>query len=336
MPLTLKDIARMAGVAESTVSRAINDKPGVGKRTREKIMKIVEKYNYQPNQLAQGLAKNETHMIALIVSDISTPGFNKIIKNIESVANSRGYNVIICNTDNDLDKEKAYLKMVSNNRVDGAIIIGGELADKNVLNLALNKNDLIVLVNCLAEELLIPTVLVDNFKGGFLATSHLIEQGIEKIAIIMGSRNDFLESERLEGYQQALEKYNLPFNEEYVIETDGSRQGGYEGFFRAIKAEELPVGFFVTGDMMAIGLIDAIKMGGYFIPDDFSIVGYGESQITSIINPSLTVVAEPLEELGLYSAEYLIKLIDNETPEEMIKVLEPVLKLRDTTVPQIK
>jgi len=336
MPLTLKDIARIAGVAESTVSRAINNKPGVGKKTKEKIMSIVEEYNYQPNQMAQGLAKKETHMIALILSDISTPGYNKIIKNIESVANNRGYNVIICNTDNNLDKEKAYLKMVSNNRVDGAIIIGGELADKNVLNLALNKDDLIVLVNCLAEEMLIPTILIDNFKGGFLATSHLVEQGIERIAIIMGSRNDYLESEKLNGYQQALESLNIPYNEEYIIETDGSREGGYNGFFKAIEAEELPVGFFVTGDMMAIGLVDAIKTGGYFIPDDFSIVGYGESQITSIINPALTVVAEPLDDLGLYAADYLIKLIDEKTPEELIKVLDPVLKLRDTTKPQIK
>ena len=226
--------------------------------------------------------------------------------------------------------------MVSNNRVDGAIIIGGELADKNVLNLALNKDDLIVLVNCLSEEMLIPTILIDSFKGGYLAVSHLIEQGVERIAIIMGSHSDFLESEKLNGYQQALKDFNLPYKEEYVITTDGSREGGYNGFFEAIEAEELPIGFFVTGDMMAIGLIDAIKMGGYFIPDDFSIVGYGESQITSIISPALTVVAEPLEELGHYAADYLIRLIDKKTPDEMIKVLEPVLKLRDTTNPHTK
>lgn len=330
MPLTLKDIAKMVGVAESTVSRAINNKPGVGKETKEKVMKIVKEYNFRPNQLAQGLAKKVTNMLAIIVSDISATGY-EIIKSIESIANNKGYNCIICNTDNNPEKEKAYLQLVSNNRVDGAVIIGGHLANKNILNLALNKNDLIVLVNCLAEEMLIPTILVDNSKGSYLATEHLIEQGMEKIAIVMGSSNDFLESEKLAGYHQALEDYNLLYKNKYVYETDGSRKGGYKTFLQAINEEELPESFFVTNDMLAVGLIDAIKMGGYFIPDDFLIVGYGESLITSVINPSLTVVAEPIEELGQYAAEYIIKLITGNNPEEMIKVLEPVLKKGNST-----
>ena len=336
MSLTLKDIARMAGVAESTVSRAVNNKAGVGKKTKEKVMKIVEKYNFQPNQLAQGLATQETHMLALILSDLTTPGYNDIIKNIEAFANQQGYHLIICNTDNNLEKEKAYLELVSNNRVDGAIIIGGDLADKNVLNLALNKDDLIVLVNCLAEELLIPTVLIDNARGAYLATTHLLEQGMKKVAIVMGDRNIFLESEKLDGYYQALKDYGISINEEYIIETDASREGAYNAFLKSIELSEPPEAFFLTGDILAIGLIDAIKTGGYFIPDDFAIVAYGESLITSIISPPLTVVAEPLEELGKYAAEYLIELILDNKPEEMIKVLEPVLKLRQTSIPQIK
>lgn len=335
MPLTLKDIARIAGVAESTVSRAINNKPGVGEKTRKKIMKIVDEHNYRPNQLAQGLAKKETHMIALILSDLTAPGSNEIIKSIEAAANNKGYHVIICNTDNDLDKEKAYLEMVSTNRVDGAIIIGGELADRNVLNIALNEDDLIVLVNCLAEEMLIPTVLVDNARGGYLATSHLIEQGIDKIAIIMGSQEDFLESEKLDGYCQALKEHDITFREDWIIETDGSRKGGYNAFFAAVEANIMPEGFFTTGDLLAVGLFEAIKMGGYFIPDDFSIVGYGETLITSIINPPLTVVAEPLERLGKYAAKYLIQLIEDEPPPEMIKVLEPGLQMRESSTPHL-
>ncbi|MEJ6952134.1 LacI family DNA-binding transcriptional regulator [Natronospora cellulosivora (SeqCode)] len=336
MPLTLKDIARMAGVAESTVSRAINNKAGVGEKTKEKIMKIVEEYNFQPNQLAQGLAKQKTHMLALILSDLATPGYNKIIKSIEQVANQRGYHLIICNTDNNSDKEKAYLELVSNNRVDGAIIVGGELADKNVLNLALNKKASIVLLNCLAEELLIPTVLIDNARGAYLATTHLLEQGLEKIAIVMGNNSNFLESEKLGGYYQALDDFDLSVNEDFVIETDVSREAGFNAFLKSLELSEIPEAFFVTGDMLAIGLIDAIKTGGYFIPDDFAIVAYGESVISSIINPPLTVVAEPLQKLGKYAAEYLIQLIEGKTPEERIKVLEPVLKLRKTSTPQIK
>lgn len=336
MPLTLKDIARMVGVAESTVSRAINNKPGVGEETRRKIMKIVKEYNFKPNQLARGLAKKETRIIALLLSDLATPGYTEIIKSIEEIANQAGYQVILCNTANDIDKEKAYLELVARNRVDGAIIVGGELADKNILNLALNKEGRLVLVNRLAEEVLIPTILVDNAKGGYLATAHLIDQGLSRIAIIMGSIQDFLESEKLNGYKQALKDHNLPLREELIFETDGSRESGYNIFLNLMELDEPPGGFFVTSDLLAVGLIEAIKMGGYFIPDDFAIVSYGESLITSIINPHLTVVAEPLNKLGRLAAEYLLKLINNQSPDRVIRVLEPVLKMRASSNPQIK
>lgn len=336
MSLTLKDIARMAGVAESTVSRAINNKPGVSEKTKEKILNIVKEYNFKPNQLAQGLAKKETHILALILSDLTTPGYTKIIKKVEDIANENNYQVILCNTNNDLEREKAYLDLVSKHRVDGAIILGGELADKNILRTALNKEDAIVLVNCLAEEFLIPTVLVDNAMGGYLATKHLLDQGLKRVAIIMGSSDEYLESEKLNGYFQVHQEKGIKVEEEYIIETRGKRKDGYNSFFDITKLSELPQGFFVTNDLLAVGLIEAVKMGGYFIPDDFAVVGYGESIINSVINPPLTVVAEPLGELGRLSAQYLIDLVENNDLEESIRVLEPVLKVRKSSIPPIK
>ncbi|MCG8512740.1 MAG: LacI family transcriptional regulator [Halanaerobiales bacterium] len=333
MPLTLKDIAKIAGVAESTVSRAINNKPGVGAQTREKIMEIVREHNYQPNQLAQGLAKRETHLLALIVADLTGPGYSEIIKSMEKTANQAGYQLIICNTDNNLAKEKTYLNLVGQHRVDGAIILGGTLANNNIMKLALNQDELLVLVNCLAEEVLIPTVLVDNARGGYLATVHLLEQGLEKIALVMGPANDFLESEKLNGYQQALADYNIPFREQLIIKTNLSREGGYNAFFRVMKIDELPDGFFVTNDLLAIGLTEAIKMGGYLIPGDFAVVGYGDSIISAVINPALTVVAEPLQQLGRLAAEYIIKLINDQAIEEVIRVLEPELIIRESSSP---
>src|SRR5690554_46416 len=336
MPLRLKDIARMVGVSESTVSRAVNNKPGVGEETKKKIMGLVREYNFKPNQFAQGLASNETHIIALILSDLNAPGYSEIIKNIEEVANKRGYQLVLCNTGNDLEKEKAYLQLVSNNRVDGAIIIGGELADKNVLNVALNDDDIIVLVNCFSEEMLIPTILVDNSQGAYIATGHLLELGLERIAIVMGTADDFMESAKLDGYKEALRDNNLSLSDELIIETEGTREAGYKSFFSLLERGEIPQGFFVTSDLLAVGLIEAIKMGGYFIPDDFPIVAYGDSLITSIVSPSLTVVAEPLEEIGKLSARYLIDLINNKPPEELIRVLEPVLIMRESSCPHIK
>lgn len=331
MPLTLKDIARMAGVAESTVSRAVNNKPGVGEETRKKIMELVKEYNYQPNQLARGLAKKETHLIALIVADLSSVDY-EIIRSIESAANKEGYNCIICNTDNNPEKRKTYLHLVLNNRVDGAIIIGEELADKSILNLALKKDGSLVLVNCLAEELLIPTLLVDNSRGAYLAVTHLLEQDLKNIAIVMGSTDDFLESEKLAGYEQALEEFSIAIPKDLVFETDGSPEGAYRAFLKAMDGDRLPDGFFVTSDILAVGLVDAIKTGGYLVPEDFPVVAYGDSLIARTISPSLTVVAEPLAHLGTYTAEYIISLIRGKRPDDTIKVLEPVLIKRESSM----
>ena len=334
MPLTLKDIADMVGVAESTVSRAINDKPGVSKEKKEEILKIAKKHNYKPNQLAQGLAKQQTHIIALLLSDLDNPSYTEIIKNIEEIANQAGYQVILCNTDNDLEKEKSYFELIKRNIVDGAIIVGGELADKKVLNVALKKEAPIVLVNRLSEELLIPTILIDNTRGGYLATSHLIKQGLNRIAVIMGSKKDFLESKKLDGYYQALTEFNINPENNLIIETNSTRQDGYNAFLKLMELQEPPQGFFVTKDLLAVGLVDAIKMGGYLIPNDFPIVGYGESLISSVINPSLTVVSEPLAKLGKLSAQYLIKLMRDDSLSETINVLEPVIKVRESSIPQ--
>lgn len=334
MPLTLKDIAKMVGVAESTVSRAINNKPGVGQETREKIMELVRKYDYEPNKLAQGLAKKETHLLALLLSDLNKPGYIQVIESIESVANKAGYQVIICNYSNDLDKKRAYLNLVKRRQVDGAIIVGGELADENILNLALNEKDSIVLVNSLIEELVIPSVLIDNAEGAYLATKHLLDQELNKIAIIMGPSQNYLESEKLAGYKRALRERGIPFKSDYVFQTDGSREDGFNTFLSAINLEVAPRAFFVTSDILAAGLIESIKMGGYIIPDDFAVVAYGKSILTSVITPKLTLVAEPLSQLGKLAAQNLIKLISGEFSFEVIKVLKPVLEIGDSSIPR--
>ncbi|MFW5996242.1 MAG: LacI family DNA-binding transcriptional regulator [Halanaerobiaceae bacterium] len=331
MPLTLKNIAEMVGVAESTVSRALNGKSGVGEETRKKIMAIAEKYNYSPNKMARGLAKQETKMLALFLPDLSTPAYVSIIESIEDVANARGYQIILCNTKNSPEKEKAYLELVERNQVDGAIIAGGKLADEHIVKAALNERNNLVLVNRLVEEVFIPTVLIDKAYGAYLATEYLIRQGENKCpAIIMGSEDEYVESQKLAGYKRALAAYNISFSDDYVVGTDGSRKQGYEAFLQLVERKEVPRSFFVTRDVLAVGLIEAVKMGGYFIPADFRIVGYGKTLLTSMIDPQLTAVAEPLQETGEIAAKYLIDLIGGKSPEQGIRVLNPVLEDGDS------
>lgn len=331
LPLTLKDIAEMVGVAESTVSRAINGKPGVGEKTRQKILKIAREYNFKPNKLAQGLAKQETHILALLLPGLSTGNYSKIIENIETHAEKAGYQVILCNTHNDLEKEKKYLDLLEEKRVDGAIILGGELADQHIVNTKLRGNDNIVLINRLCEEILISTILIDSRHGAYLATRHLLDLGYRKIALITGNNIDYIESEKIKGYQDALKDKKIDFNNELVIETDGSREGGYQAYLSLKDIAIKPDSFFVTGDLLTVGLVEAIKMGGYYIPQDYPVVSYGDTIINSIVEPELTRVVEPRGQAGKMAAEDLINLINSREAKEEIKVLKPELKKSEST-----
>jgi len=331
LPLTLKDIAEMVGVAESTVSRAINGKPGVGEKTRQEILKIAKEYNFKPNKLAQGLAKQETHILALLLPGLSKGNYSKIIENIESLAEEAGYQIILCNTHNDLDKEKSYLNLLEEKRVDGAIILGGEIADQHIVNTKLRGNDNIVLVNRLCEEILIPTILIDSSYGAYLATNHLLKLGYNNIALITGESNDYIESEKVKGYRNALSEKNIKFNPDLIIETDGSREAGYQAFLNLVDLKTPPDSFFVTGDLLSVGLVESIKMGGYFIPQDYPVISYGDTIINSIVEPELTRVVEPLGQAGKMAAEVLINLINNDEAEEEIKVLKPELKKCEST-----
>ena len=332
MQITLKDIARMAGVAESTVSRALNDKPGVGEETKLKILKIARENNYRPNQLARGLAAKKTNMIAVILAEMDSPGNIEIVKSIEKAAEKQDYQIILCNTNNKEKKEKSYLSLLESNQVDGAIFIGGKLVGSHLLRASFSPENSIVLVNRLAEENFFTSVLTDYSQGTYKAVEHLLEEGFEKIALVCGDKEDLIEEEKISGYKDALKDADLEVNSELIFSTKREREAGYNAFLKIIEGEIIPDAFISTRELTTIGLVEAIKMGGYFIPDDFAVVGYGDNIITSVIDPPLTVLSEPVEKLGQYSLEFLLKLIKEELDGQQIKVLTPELIIRESSI----
>ncbi len=332
MQITLKDIARMAGVAESTVSRALNDKPGVGKETKLKILKIAKENNYRPNQLARGLAAKKTNMIAVIMTEMDSPGNIEIVKSIEKAAESRGYQIILCNTNNQEEKEKSYLTLLESNQVDGAIFIGGKLVGSHLLQASFSQDNSIVLVNRLAEENFFTSVLTDYSQGIYKAVEHLVEESFQRIALVCGDRDDLIEEEKINGYKNALMDSGLDVNEELIFSTTNDRQAGYNVFLDIIEGDVIPDSFISTRELTTIGLVEAIKMGGYFIPDDFAVVGYGDNVLTSVIDPPLTVLSEPVGKLGKYSLKFLLKLINEDLESQQIKVLTPKLVIRESSI----
>ncbi len=332
MQITLKDIARIAGVAESTVSRALNDKPGVGKDTKFKILKIAKENNYRPNQLARGLAVNKTNMIAVILSEMESPGNIEIVKSIEKAAEKKDYQIILCNTNNQEEKEKSYLSLLESNQVDGAIFIGGKLVGSHLLRASFSPENNIVLVNRLAEENFFTSVLTDYSQGIYKAVEHLVKEGFRNIALICGHQNNLIEEEKIGGFKSALGKAGLEVNPQLIFQTEADRQAGYNVFLEIIKKGVIPDAFISTRELTTIGLVEAIKMGGYFIPDDFAVVGYGNNILTSVIDPPLTVISEPVEELANYSFEFLLKLINKNMNDQQIEVLTPKLIIRESSI----
>lgn len=332
MQITLKDIARMADVAESTVSRALNDKPGVGEDTKLKILKIAKEHNYRPNQLARGLAANKTNMIAVILSEMDSPGNIEIVKSIEKNAEEKGYQIILCNTNNSEEKEKSYLSLLESNQVDGAIFIGGKLVGSHLLRASFSPDNNIVLVNRLAEENFFTSVLTDYSQGIHKAVEHLVEEGFQSIALICGKQTNLIEEEKISGYKSALTQAGIEIKEELIFPTKADRKAGYNVFLEIIKKDVIPDAFISTRELTTIGLVEAIKMGGYFIPDDFAVVGYGDNMLTSIIDPPLTIISEPVDLLADYSFEFLLKLINEKMNEQQIEVLTPELIIRESSI----
>lgn len=330
MPLTMKDIAAMLGISESTVSRAINGKPGVGEKLREEILAVVEKHQFRPNALAQGLASAQTRMLGLILPDITHPHFTPILKGIEERASESGYHLILANTGGSRRKEAEYLSFFQQNRVEGIIFIGGSLAEEEILKLGLNRYPL-VLVNRLVEEMELPTLLIDHEQGAQLAVNHLLEQGYERIGMIVGSLDDLTNLQLFQGYRDGLEEAGELFDPELVIEVEASRSGGYEGFLKLWQNDHPPTAIFAAGDLLSVGVVEAIKMGGYLIPDDLAVVGYGDTEITGIIDPPLTTICLPLAELGREAVGQLVKLMQKVEVEEPIQVLPSKLIHRRST-----
>jgi DNA-binding LacI/PurR family transcriptional regulator len=326
----MKDIASILGVSESTVSRAINNKPGVGEETKKKILDVAKRYNYQPNLLARNLARQESNMIGLILPDISSLFYSEVTRAIQDVATKNDYQVIVCNTDGDEEREAAYIEWLQGNKIAGIIFLGDGLANNKIINLGLSGYP-IVLANRLVEEVMLPSVIIDNNTGAFEATKHLLEKGHKRIALINGPKDNLVSQNRLQGYRQALKEYSLDYDPKLIVNKDWSRECGYQGFLELLDLEEPPTAIFAANDLIAVGVIDAIKMGGYLIPEEIAVVGFEDTIVTSIIEPSLTTVAQPMYELGANSAKKLFSLIEDEDIKENIEILTSKLIVRKST-----
>lgn len=329
MAATIRDVARRAGVSVATVSRVVNrSNHRVNPQTRRRVQAAVRQLGYQANVIAQSLKQRASRTIALIVPDISNPFYPAIARGIEDAARQRGYAVLLCNTYEELARERAYLQLLRKRWVDGLIFA---TAGSNTAHLrALRRERLpVVLVARDVDGEDIDAVLVDNFRGGYDAATHLIRLGHTRIACLAGPSSLRSAAERRRGYVRALAAAGLPAPEALLVEGDFTAAGG-RAAMQTLLARGPFTAVVAANDLVAIGAMEALRAAGRRVPEDVAVVGFDDITFASVVSPALTTVAQPKYRMGQLAMERLFDLLRGREPAERRIVLEPQLVVRES------
>jgi len=326
---TIKDVANLAGVHPSTVSRVINGDSRISEKTKNKVLLIIKKLGYTPNAIARGLKTKRTYTLGMLIPDITNPFFAEIARGAEDTANVNGFNIILCNTDDKLKKERTYLDILKEKRVDGLILGTAHTKDKSILELEKN-NFPYILVSRNIEGLDKNCIIVDDVAGGIMATEYLIKLGYRKIAHITGPLRVRSAINRLKGYKFALKKHQIEYNEELVEEGDFRIKGGYQAMKKFLELPESPTAIFAANDLMALGAIQAIQKKKYHIPKDFCIIGFDDIRSASFVYPPLTTIRQPMLEMGALAVKMLLRIIEEGEFNQRKIVLKSKLIIRES------
>jgi LacI family transcriptional regulator len=327
---TLSDVAKIAGVTIMTVSRAVNNKPGVSEELRKKIMDIADEIDYQPNQIARGLATRRTKTVGLVVPDNTNPFFAQIARGVEDYAYQSGYNIFLINTAEDPDREKNALNSLLGKGVDGLILCSSRLPGAR-LKKEIEHFPASVLLN---RELKIPartaiSINLNDQRAGQLAAAHFLSQGRQKIAYINGPVNSFSGQKRLEGFKMGLESAGFPFDPRRIETSAPDSQSGYFAAKKLLAAFPDTDGIYAFNDLMAVGILQYCLEIGKHIPGDIAIIGNDDIPLASIIRPQLTTLHFNQNYIGRLVMRTLLEIIAGEISPTMI-LIEPELYVRET------
>ena len=304
----IKDVAEKAGVSITTVSHVINETRYVSDDLKTRVQSAMEALNYRPNTLARSLRSGRSRTIGLVIPDISNLFFAEISRKIEDKGFEFGYSVILCNTDDDLEKEKRYIDVLLEKQVDGIIFISAGEAKENILK-QMEMDIPIVVADRDIPSLTSDVVLIDNHEGGFKATNYLITLNHKRIACITGPSLVTPSALRVEGYKHALKDAGIPINESLICQGDFRYESGENCMRNLLNNPEPPTAVFVCNDMMALGAFRAIHECGMKIPENISVVGFDNIPLSQTAYPALTTMAQPIVEMANISVDLLVERI---------------------------
>lgn len=335
MKSTIKDIAKALGVSIATVSRALTGSYDVNPETKERIIEKAREFHYKPNIQARNLLKRRNNMIGVVVPEFISFFFHEIIIGIQEVMNRAGYQVLICHSNESSEIERKNVEMLEDSMVEGLIIsVTKESKNTDLYNRLITEQMPIVFFNRVLPDLEASQVIIDDRKWAFKAVEHLIKCGYKRIAHLAGNEHLSVTKRRVQGYKDALEHYNIPFQERLIMYVGVQEDRAKVGVDYLLSLKEKPDAIFAVNDPVAIGTLLELRKRGIKVPEEIAIVGFSESPIGRILE--LTSVSQPTFKIGNVAAELLLERINKpQTPVE-IKVLDAQLNIRSSSIPAHK
>ena len=312
--VTIYDIARKLNISPATVSRGLQDHPAISKKTKKKIAEMVDELGYRTNHFASNLRKRSTKTIGVIVHELKSNFITSVLSGIEKIATEAGYDLIIAHSSENVAKEKANAKNLFHKRVDGLIAsLSFSTTDTEHFKPYMEKKVPVIFFDRVEQDGNNTVVIIDNSRCGYIATKHLADQGCRKIVLVTSDLKRNVYSERYNGYKNALADHGINFDETLVLINDLSERAGIDSAKQILQMDPLPDGAFITNDFVAAVCIRVLKQNGISVPGDIAIVGFNNDAIGSLIEPELTTINYPGNDIGEIAAKNLISYLEGST-----------------------
>lgn len=333
--ITIQDLARQLNSTPATVSRALNNHPRISADTKKAVLDLADKLNYRRNHLASSLRSGKSHTIGVIIPSAEINFFGSVIHGIESIANTEGYNILIYQSNESPEYEMKAIESFVGAKVDGILAsVAKETFDFTHFIELKNRGIPLVFFDRINDTLNIPSVVIDDFKGGYLATEHLIKQGYKCIAHIAGQQHLKIFEDRLKGYKAALQQYGFLINEELIYNGNVSINAGKEAMNYFLQLKNRPDAVFAVEDFTALGVIKAAKEMKINIPKELGVIGFANEAFDEHITPSLSSIDQQTILMGKEAFRLLLDLINDKNINHVKKrniILEPLPKFRESS-----
>ncbi len=329
----MKDLALKLNVSIATVSRAMQNHPGISQERKKQVWALAKKLDYQPDSVAQSLKSRTTSTLGVIVPEIKHNFFSAALDGIEEVAYKAGFTLLVCKSNEDSEREEINANLLVSKRVTGLIVSLAQNS-KNPLPFSnlIKKNIPIVFFDRVFEGLVANKVVVNDYDAAFRMTEYLMQKGYKRIAHLAGFESVWIGKERCRGYRDALLKHHRPVNENLIIPGGFDTEDGQAGYQKLMQQKPKPDAVFTVNDPVALGVYLACKRDGIRIPQDLAVAGFSDNPISALLDPPLTTISQPAYEMGMMAAELLLNQIQKKNKvKSLTKICETKLVIRQST-----